>query len=295
MRVSKDQLQRLIVENIIASEGLRYHLKNSLPLCENIYRPGSERFFSLICEARKLYNKGDLTLLEEDLEIINTDMGTWGEYGGREVALDFPISQEADALIQTSDLGYHKSNKLLSKVFNNELGNQIEVEVRDADPKDFLEGESYYDGVVVRLSGPDSESENIMTKREAQTVLSLLYDYFCEREYCELHEGKKKRKKKSKKKSGSLYKGKKVKINKPKRGGKKKFYVYVKNPKTGKVKKVSFGAKGMTTGLRDPARRKSFKARHNCEDKNDKTKPGYWSCRIGRHPKVTGAPYTTWW
>lgn len=138
MRVSKDQLQRLIVENIIASEGLRYHLKNSLPLCENIYRPGSERFFSLICEARKLYVGGNLTLLEEDLEIINTDMGTWGDYMGREVALDFPISQEADALIQTSDLGYHKSNKLLSKVFNNELGNQIEVEVRDVRPEDFF-------------------------------------------------------------------------------------------------------------------------------------------------------------
>ena len=59
--------------------------------------------------------------------------------------------------------------------------------------------------------------------------------------------------------------------------------------------KVSFGAKGMTTGLRDPDRRKSFKARHQCTKKNDKTKPGYWSCRIGRHPKVTGAPYTTWW
>lgn len=91
------------------------------------------------------------------------------------------------------------------------------------------------------------------------------------------------------------YRGRKVKLNKPKRGGKKKFYVYVRDPKTKKVKKVSFGAKGMTTGLRDPDRRKSFKARHNCEDKNDKTKPGYWACRIGRYPKVTGAPYTTWW
>ena len=69
----------------------------------------------------------------------------------------------------------------------------------------------------------------------------------------------------------------------------------IKNPKTGKIKRIEFGAKGMTTGLRDPARRKSFKNRHNCEDKNDKTKPGYWACRIGRHPKITGAPYTTWW
>ena len=295
MKLDKYKLKKLVFENVVLSEGLRYHLNHSKPLVENIYRPGSERFFSLICESRKWYNKGMLSLLEDDIEIINSDLGEWGIYEGREIALDFPISQEADALIQTSDLGYHKSSELLNKVFNNEFGNQIEVEVRDARPGDFLEGEELYDGVFIRLTGPDSETGNVMTKKEAQTLMSLLYDYFCEIEYCDLHEGKKKRKRKSKKKSGTLYKGRKVKLNKPKRGGKKKFYVYVKNPKTGNIKKISFGAKGMTTGLRDPARRKSFKARHNCEDKNDKTKAGYWSCRIGRHPKVTGAPYTTWW
>jgi hypothetical protein len=91
------------------------------------------------------------------------------------------------------------------------------------------------------------------------------------------------------------YQGRKVKLNKPKRGGKKKFYVYVKNPKTGKVKKVSFGQKGMTTGLRDPKRSKSFEMRHKCKQKKDKTKPGYWACRIGRYPKITGAPYRRWW
>ena len=295
MKLDKYKLKKLVFENVVLSEGLRYHLNHSKPLVENIYRPGSERFFSLICESRKWYNKGMLSLLEDDIEIINSDLGEWGIYEGREIALDFPISQEADALIQTSDSGYHKSSELLNKVFNNEFGNQIEVEVRDTRPGDFLEGEELYDGVFIRLTGPDSETGNVMTKKEAQALMSLLYDYFCESEYCDLHEGKKKRKRKSKKKSGTLYKGRKVKLNKPKRGGKKKFYVYVKNPKTGNIKKISFGAKGMTTGLRDPARRKSFKARHNCEDKNDKTKAGYWSCRIGRHPKVTGAPYTTWW
>ena len=68
------------------------------------------------------------------------------------------------------------------------------------------------------------------------------------------------------------YQGKKVKLNDPIRGGSKKFYVYVKNPK-GNIVKVSFGD---TTGLSikrdDPARRKAFRARHNCADKKDKTK-----------------------
>ena len=76
------------------------------------------------------------------------------------------------------------------------------------------------------------------------------------------------------------YQGKKVKLNDPIRGGSKKFYVYVKNDK-GNVVKVSFGD---TTGLSikrdDPERRKNFRARHNCDQKKDKTTAGYWSCRM---------------
>jgi len=74
------------------------------------------------------------------------------------------------------------------------------------------------------------------------------------------------------------YQGKKVKLNDPIRGGSKKFYVYVKDGD--KVKKVSFGD---TTGLSikrdDPARRKSFRARHNCDNPGPKTKARYWSCK----------------
>ena len=75
------------------------------------------------------------------------------------------------------------------------------------------------------------------------------------------------------------YQGKKVKLNDPIRGGSKKFYVYVKNKK-GNIIKVSFGD---TTGLSikrdDPARRKSFRARHNCDNPGPRTKARYWSCR----------------
>ena len=74
------------------------------------------------------------------------------------------------------------------------------------------------------------------------------------------------------------YQGKKVKLNDPIRGVSKKFYVYVKNEK-GNVIKVSFGD---TTGLSikrdDPARRRSFRARHNCDNPGPKTKARYWSC-----------------
>ena len=96
------------------------------------------------------------------------------------------------------------------------------------------------------------------------------------------------------------YQGKTVEIGKPKRGGSKKFYVYVKNPKTGKVKKVSFGAKSgggnLAVKLKDPKARKAFADRHNCEQKNDKTKPGYWACRLPRYAKLLGlSGGGKWW
>ena len=76
------------------------------------------------------------------------------------------------------------------------------------------------------------------------------------------------------------YQGKKVKLNNPVRGGNKKFYVYVKNDK-GNIIKVSFGdSTGLSIKRDDPERRKAFRARHNCDQKKDKTTPGYWSCKF---------------
>ena len=155
------------------------------------------------------------------------------------------------------------------------------MSLRDTKASDFIDDEMSFDGVVINIASEVSESENIITKAEARVLLTLLHEYFYDEDSYKLHEAK--------------YRGRKVKLNKPKRGGPKKFYVYVRNPKTGKVKRVTFGAKGMTTGLRDPKRSKSFELRHRCKQKKDKTKPGYWACRIGRYPKVTGAPYRRWW
>ena len=75
------------------------------------------------------------------------------------------------------------------------------------------------------------------------------------------------------------YQGRKVKLGKPSAGDVKKFKVYVRDPKTGNVKKVNFGQKGARIKKDNPARRKSFRARHKCDQKKDKTTAGYWSCR----------------
>ena len=84
------------------------------------------------------------------------------------------------------------------------------------------------------------------------------------------------------------YQGKDVPLNKPKRGGSKKFYVYTKNKK-GNVVKVSFGGTtGLNVKIDEPGARSSFAARHQCATKKDKTKPGYWACNIGRYWKSLG-------
>lgn len=80
-----------------------------------------------------------------------------------------------------------------------------------------------------------------------------------------------------------------VELNKPKRGGPKKFYVYVKDPKTGNVKKVNFGdTSGLSVKLDDKEAARSFAARHQCSQKKDKTKAGYWACRLPQYAKQLG-------
>ena len=87
----------------------------------------------------------------------------------------------------------------------------------------------------------------------------------------------------------SEYQGKDVELNKPKAGGPKKYYVYVKDPSTGNIKKVSWGdTTGLKVKLNDKEARKSFAARHDCANKKDKTKAGYWACNLPRYAKQLG-------
>jgi hypothetical protein len=77
-------------------------------------------------------------------------------------------------------------------------------------------------------------------------------------------------------------------LNKPKRGGSKAYYVYVRDPKTKKIKKVSFGSSGLRAKINNPKARKAFAARHKCSQKTDRTKPSYWSCRLPRYSSLLG-------
>ena len=76
-------------------------------------------------------------------------------------------------------------------------------------------------------------------------------------------------------------------LNKPKRGGPKKFYVFVRDGD--KIKKVTWGdTTGLSVKMNNPEARKSFAARHRCDQQKDKTKAAYWACNLPRYAKSLG-------
>ena len=96
------------------------------------------------------------------------------------------------------------------------------------------------------------------------------------------------------------YQGRKVEVGKPMRnsGGGKKYVVYVRNPSTGKIKKISFGDVhgGLTAKVSNPKARKAFASRHQCAKKKDRMTAGYWACRINRYGHLWGGKtYGGYW
>ena len=92
------------------------------------------------------------------------------------------------------------------------------------------------------------------------------------------------------------YRGKNVDLNKPFRtsGGPKKFAVYVKSDK-GNVKKVTFGDPNLRVRNNNKKASKSFRARHKCDQKKDRTTAGSWSCNVGRYAKQLGLSSSNSW
>ena len=86
-------------------------------------------------------------------------------------------------------------------------------------------------------------------------------------------------------------------IGKPKRGGPKAYYVYVRDPKTKRIKKVTFGSGGLKAKIRNKKARNAFSKRHRCPEKKDRTKASYWSCNLPRYASMLGlgANMNTFW
>ncbi len=120
-------------------------------------------------------------------------------------------------------------------------------------------------------AAPDEKPSD---KQVASRAKSLYNDYLQGASVDDLFEAKKKKKDPP--------------IGKPKRGGSKAYYVYVRDPKTKRIKKVSFGSGGLRAKINNPKARNAFAKRHRCTTATDKTTARYWSCRLPRYAKQLG-------
>ena len=194
------------------SEAVDYHHQNNLSLIENVYRPGSEMFFAMILEAKRLYSEGLYTPKDEyDQDLLESDIGEVAEFEDEQVLLDYPYEEDMEECWK----GY--TQKGMKKKGDKIVPNCVPM-----------------------------EEENDPTKGKG--------------------------------------------IGKPfrSRGG---GAVYVRNEK-GNVVKVNFSQSGMKKRINEPARVKSFVARHNCYGNKDKTSASYWACRWPRYFSDSGQK---WW
>jgi len=279
----------------ILSEGLKHHIDNNKPLTEHLYRAGSSAYFNLIAEARSLYSRGILEFTnEDDLGLLNeTDLGHFGMFEGKKVPLDFPIE-----LNEQMDIYDDVANMEFGMDYD-QLGSNEKEWVRDE--IDNMEMREAYSGFIRNPEDPDSEKfEPTGAVAEFREEIRALFGKFKgdlkNPEFIkgvaqimnnwkpllrsQLDEAKKK---KAKKKDNRP-------IGKPMRSssGGKAYKVYVKDPKTKKVKTVRFGSGGLRAKINDSKARKAFAARHKCSQKKDRTKASYWSCRLPRYAKLLG-------
>jgi len=249
----------LIKENVNVSPGLDFHQKNKLTLLECVYRIGSKAYIDFYAEAKKLLNEGKIVVNELDKEVLKTDIGEYGVFEGQKVALDLPMVNEEikPATYAGRAVVVHMD------------GPETNWTVEFVDSGKIVD----YADVISNLKFDDDTTPTDYMQRRA-----------AEKDYLE-------EKKKAKKKK------KDPPIGKPKRGGSKAYYVYVRDPKTKRIKKVSFGSGGLRAKINNPKARRAFAARHKCSQKKDRTKASYWSCRLPRYAKALGlgANKNTFW
>jgi hypothetical protein len=232
-------------------------------LSETVYRPGSLKWMLYIREKKEQAKTGKWLPESHEKWILNTELGERGIYNGRHVWLDWPepINEHTEPLGENDYSEWINESEIERALTGEILTKKRLINENFNSSGDFLFVYRIYEGEIYPV--------DIMNKYDA-----------------ELFEAE--------------YKGKKVELGKPSRGGsKKKYKVYVKSPDTGNVIKVEFGdvKGGLKSKIHDPEARKSFAARHDCENKNDKTKPGYWSCRLPRYWKELGLKKNSfrWW
>jgi len=252
-------LNESIAPKEILSEGLRYHMDNNRPLTEHLYRAGSQNYFNLWAEARSLYSRQILEITNEDdlAVLVETDLGHFGTLeDGTRVPLDFIMEDEYLDLNE----GTFESNEIV--IYDDPKGDAGETKI-------YKRGNGYY-GV--------NDSFDFEAKDKAE-LEAKIKRWGYELQAGSLDEAKKK---KSQKKDPP--------IGKPMRdtSGGKAYKVYVRDPKTKRIKTVRFGSGGLRAKINDSKARSAFAKRHKCSTRNDRTKASYWSCRLPRYAKLLG-------
>lgn len=188
----------ILKESAEISDALKYHIENNMTLTNNAFRIYSEGYFKLVNEVRELWNEGKIDLNEEDILMVESDLGKKVKIGDEYIYLDAPYISETET------------------------------------------------------------EENILSEVK--------------------------------------HHGKNVHLGKPFRtpGGPKKFAVYVRKPGGG-IKKVTFGDPKLKVKNANKKAAKSFRARHKCSQKKDRTTAGYWSCHVGRYAKQLGLSSSNSW
>ena len=293
------------IKDLIDIPSLNYHVEHGLTLHENVYRYSSEKFIALFKEARQALRDGKIQLNEEDLELLeSTDIGEYGLYEGEKVPLDLPMLNEKgadtawedeegnkvtlqDILDMTKNVPQndYPTEKLAKIVLDwddnpEEVERIGQVEVSKQYPILIMVDEA--GKIQWILDGNHRAQKALRAKAEtipAKLIKPSMLDAKAKKVLLGVVDGDI---------DEAEYRGKDVPLNKPKRGGSKKFVVYTKNKK-GNVVKVNFGGTtGLNVKIDEPGARASFAARHKCAQKKDKTKPGYWACNIGRYWKSLG-------
>jgi len=262
-------LNESLVPKEILSEGLKYHMDNNKPLTEHLYRAGSDNYFNLWAEARSLYSRGILEIQnEDDLAVLTeTDLGHFGMFEGKKVPLDFPIelTEEETKLFESEE------TKLLSQILSTLQNMDQGGEDREKDI------ESLH-GLLKQL---DTSMDYVASALTGKGTLDISTDQDI---YGKLASPKNVKEAAKKKKKDNRPIGKPMRSS----SGGKAYKVYVRDPKTKKVKTVRFGSGGLRAKINDPKARQAFAKRHKCSTKKDRTKASYWSCRLPRYAKLLG-------
>lgn len=288
-------------QNILqkVDQAISAHVEHGVPFTECIFRPGSDAFNLFYKRVRE--QRETLDMDWQDVELLDTNIGESAMFEGQMVALDIPF-EDLDPEGPELTIGDYTTTHFYM------CGSAIKTAEKHTD-KPGMERLIRLQDMIYKLeravmdAGESTPEAKELVQKLHNETMDVAKEIGIEEEVGAYQIEHLNSVLKGDPKPGfgrvdedvteAKYKGREVKLNSPKRGGPKKFYVYVKTKK-GNVKKLAFGAAGMPVKTTNPERVRNFVARHDCKNRNDKTTASYWSCRLPRY-KSLGIKGGQWW